>query len=348
MNDRSLIIILDREIKKIREDIRPLITILGELEEKNCRVENIRPLNIFGKSFKHRGISITPGIIIDTSVSFKHIAEKKSDTLFTDTFLDGKVQFGASYEPKYDLYQHFYNRPDTDVKRFILERDLANDLILDLGFQHKWVHLSRTIKRHLSIERYIQAIPTEIERFKQDVKLAKLYMAEQIAGKKHRTKRGNLINRVEKAMSRMAAKGEEICELKGKEKEYCAAMDNLRKKRYLAHGGLYHPMLLTPPIKDKDITINLHWSENEKKIQLTHEFKPRGYEPPGKDHCPCCSGEDNFQEPFEIGMHLGKKGVELYRCIPFNLQLLEKELERFRRDIVLVKHYFGSKLIETQ
>ena len=346
MNDKTLIAKLDRAIKEIRERLRPLIKTLAELEETHdVYIPDIRPLNALGKPFKYRGIRITPGIIIDhDDVCFKTLAEYQNDKLHKDSYPCGQAELLTSYEPKYDLYKVFYNRQDTDTRELVLKRDTANDMILDISFQHKWINFKRAIKKNLNIERYMNAIPAEIERFKQDVKLAKLYVDEKIAGEKPFVKKNQLISMVEEEMSKMEAKGKEVCKLKGKEKEYCDAMDKFEKEGYLAHGGLYYPILLTPQIKDKDITINLHWDEDEKKIQLKHEFKPKGYKHPGKYYCPCCSGEDDFEEPFGIGMHLGKKNISYYRRIPFNPFLLPKELERFRRDLKLVKCYEGYYL----
>lgn len=343
MNDKSLIAKLDREIKEIREKLRPLIKTLAELEEKqDVYIQDIRPLNALGKPFKYRGIRITPGIIIDPDdVCFRTLAEYQNDKLHKDSYPGGQAELLTSYEPKYDLYNVFYNRQDTDTRELVLKRDIANDMILDISFQHKWINFKRVIKKNLDTERYMNAIPLEIERFKQDVKLAKLYLDEKIAGKKPCAKRNSLIDMIEKEMSKMEAKGKEACKLKGKEKEYCDAMDKLEKEGYMAHGGLYYPMLLSPPFKDKDITINLHWDENEKKIQLKHEYKPEGYKHPGKYYCPCCSGEDKYEEPFSIGLLLGKKNISYYRRGPYNPAMLPKELERFRRDLKLVKIYLG-------
>lgn len=341
MNDKSLIAKLDREIKKIREDLRPLIEKLGELEEKKRRIRDIMPLRTFGETIKYKGISITPGIIIDTSTGFKHIDENKNKETFKDTFLDGQIALWTYYEPKYDLRDLLYNKKDTDARELVLKRDIASNMILEIEFKYKWINFTRVIKEHLSIERYINAIPAEIERFKQDAELAKMYVDESIAGKKPHAKRNPLSNRVEKEMNKMEAKGKEVCKLKGKEKEYCKAMDRLRKEGYLAHGGLYFPILVTSPIKYQEISINLCWDDGEKSIQLAYEFKPKGYRPPGKYYCPCCSGEDDYEEPFSIGMKLGKKNIELHRIVPYNPALLPKELERFRRDLKLVMNYGG-------
>jgi hypothetical protein len=139
----------------------------------------------------------------------------------------------------------------------------------------------------------------------------------------------------------MEAKGKEACKLKGKEKEYCDAMGKLEKEGYFTAGGLFHPWILAPKIKDKDVQITLLWDDGEKSIQLAYDFKPKGYKPPGKYYCPCCSGEDEYEEPLKIGMKLGKKNISYYKHVPCNPALLPKEIERFRRDLKLVKIYLG-------
>ncbi|MEM4263520.1 MAG: hypothetical protein QW666_01320 [Candidatus Woesearchaeota archaeon] len=335
MNDKCLIAKLDKEIKEIRENLRPVIKAIGEFEAKKYYLENIRPLSAIGESFKYKGISIRPGIIVDTRVDFDYIDKNKNKKYSRDFYLDGQIEFSICYEPKYDLYDFFYNRKDTGARELVLKRNFKKNMILDILFQHKWIHFTRTIKKYLDMN----AIPAEIERFKQDAELAKMYADEMIAGKKPCAKRNPLSNRVEKEMSKMEAKGIEVCKLK--EKEYCKAMDGLREEGYLAHGGLYFPILVTPPIKYKDRIINLCWDEGEKSIRLAYEFKPKGYKPPKEPFCRQCAGEDDYQEPFGIGMHLGKKNIELHRIIPYNPALLPKELERFRRDLKLVMHYGG-------
>lgn len=346
MNDKSLIAKLNRETKEIKEVLRPVIKSLGALEEKKYSAENLRPLSILGESIEHKCISITPGIIIDAGVGFKHIAENEKDTAFKDLWLDDQIIFSTRYRPEYNLKEVFYNKQDRCAKELAIKKNLADDMILELEFYGEWIKLSRTLKKHLRYERYVNAIPIEINRFKQDIELAKKYVNEMITGKKPKFKKTSLTEKVEKAMTKLVAKAEPIHKIHDDEQKHDAALDALEKQGYWIQSYI-GTWVWTKPIQDNDVEIKLVYrgDSNSREMHFAHKYRPKKYEQP-EEECPKCRGDYKYQDSFGIGLEFNKSNKEIYRHIPYDLNLLEKELERFRRDILLIKNYEWDQLIK--